>query len=76
MTTDQLYDEKINPLDDRRVMLSLETDDIKMKCKEIGYKQKEIDFDKVFYRARKYMENCMMDQFWDCLVEAIEDSKK
>ena len=70
--------ETFNPivLNDNRVMLSLDIDDIKMKCKELKIRQKDIDFEKVFYRARKYMEDSMMDQFWDCLVEAINDSPK
>ena len=70
--------EKFNPLtlNDRRIMLSLEIDDIKEKCKEMKVRQRDIDFDMVFYYARKHMEDSMMDQYWDCLEYAIENSPR
>ena len=73
--TQKEYD-KLFVLDDRRVMLALDIDDIKAQCKEMGINQKDIDFDNVFYQARKNMENTMMDEYWSCLESAIEDSKK
>jgi len=66
----------VNPLEDKRVMLSLETDDIKFRCKELKIRQKDIDFNNVFRLTRKHIEDSLMDQYWDCLDYAIEESKK
>jgi hypothetical protein len=66
----------VNPLEDKRVMLSLEIDDIKEKCKELGIRQKDINFNEVFRLARKNIENSLMNEYWDCLEYAIQDSKK
>jgi hypothetical protein len=66
-----------NPLDDRRVMLALEVDDIKGKCKELRISFKKLSqdqIDMIFYQTRKGIENGAMDIFWYALESAIEDS--
>jgi len=66
-----------NPLDDKRVLLSVELDDIKNKARELGITLKDIDFDNVFYLHRKYMENdYVMQLYWDSLETAITESVK
>ena len=68
-------DERTNILNDRRVLLSLDVDDIKNQCIEKGIDFEKVNVDEVFRLHRKYMESDhVMEIYWETLDDAINES--
>jgi hypothetical protein len=66
-----------NPLEDRRVLLTLELGDIESRCEDLKIDIKNVDTENVFYLMKKGIEFAVMDDlYWECLAEAIESSVK